>query len=273
MKKLLSAVALAAIVAVSSTPALAAGNFLEFTIDETSVPGTGVIPGLANSALVADKMNGGFSEYITIAGGLFTAKAYASIGQYFSTEGTVLETSLLSGNELVGGYRIYALFNSSGTVSGLDFTADTLSLELYIDSDSNTTFAGVDGNTAITLGNAGDDYKVAFSNAILGVGTGTLSSAPGAYNFDFQNLQLTSGDNNAFFAGNQNGEAYFVAPRPFHFIVQVNGDNDQATPLGGGTFLVTGDVSAVFKAPEPGSLALVGTLLAGLGLATRRRKV
>ncbi|MES2715308.1 MAG: flocculation-associated PEP-CTERM protein PepA [Pseudomonadota bacterium] len=273
MKKLFSVLAVAAAAAITSAPAAAAENFLNFTIDETSVPGTGLIPGLANTALVGDKLNGGFTEYVTFTGvNTFSAQAYANIGQIFANEGTALTTNLLNSNELVGGYRMYALFAAQGTFSGLNFIGNSANFYLYIDPNSDTDLSGTDGVTAITVGDNSDDYLVAYTTSLASPGTGTLASAPGAYNFDFKDFVLTSGDQNAGTAGNQNGEAYFVQPRPFHILVQVNGDNDQAVPLPGSTLLVTGDVSAVFKVPEPGSLALVGTLLAGLGLATRRRK-
>jgi len=273
MRNTLSLLAVAAAAALSSVPAIAADNFRDFTIDETSVPGTGIIPGLANAALVGDKLNGGFTEYVTFTSPTtFSAQAYASIGQIFGSEGTSLVTSLLNSNELVGGYRMYALFDALGTVTGgVNFTGTSASFTLYIDVDSNTTFAGTNGIAPITVSNNTDDYKIAFSNTLAMPGSGTLASAPGAFNFDFKDFALTTGDQNASIAGVQNGASYFVKPNPFHILVQVNGDNDQAD----GTIpnlLVTGDVSAVFRAPEPGSLALVGTLLAALGLTSRRRK-
>jgi hypothetical protein len=58
-------------------------------------------------------------------------------------------------------------------------------------------------------------------------------------------------------------------------VVNVNGDYDVLSTLDPLTGLrrITGDVSAVFKVPEPGSMALMGLGLAALGLTQRRRKV
>lgn len=260
------AMLLAAAMAVgAATPAFAVGNFQEFTINETSIPGANVL-NAANSALVADKFNGGFTEYVTFTSGTtFSAMAYAQFGQYFANDGTALVSSLLNSLEAFGGYRIYALFSASGTYSGLNFTGSAAQFDLYVDPLSNSTFVGTDGLTAITVNGSADDYKIASSNTLVGSGVGTLTAAPGAYNFNFGNFTLTDTGTS------QDGTSFFIAPSPFHVVVQVNGDNDQA-PITGATIKVTGDVSAVFPVPEPGSLALLGLGLAGLGFAARRRK-
>lgn len=265
MSKIRATLLAAAMAVGGVTSAFAAGNFQEFTIDETSVPGANVL-GLANSALVADKFNGAFTEYVTFTGpNSFVASAYANFTGYFANEGTTPVASLLNGLDAIGGYRVYALFSASGTVAGLNFTGTAAQFDLYVDPGPVTTFAGTNGLSPITLGNNADDYKIASSSTLLGVGVGTLAAAPGAYNFNFTNFTLT--DNGTL----QDGQSFFAAPNPFHIVVQVNGDNDQAQGAIP-NITVTGDVSAVFlKVPEPGALALAGLALAGVGFASRRR--
>lgn len=258
MSKFFASLAIAAAAAITAMPA-SAEQFLDFQVNEASVPGSTL-----GSVITADKLNGGFTEYVTLTGpGTFSAQAYANFGQFFKNEGTQLVGSLLNANIVFApqGYAMYALFNASGTVSGLNFTGTAAEFHLYIDPDQDTTFGTSNGVTPIATGNSGDDYEIAFSTT-LGSGTGTLQSAPGAYNFDFTNFTLTA-----------DGKLFFISPNPFHMNVRVNGDNDQAVPLGAPfPLLVTGDVSAVFNVPEPGSLALVGLALTGLGVAARRRR-
>lgn len=238
----------------------AAEQFLDFQVDEGSVAGA------AANVFTADKLNGGFTEFVTFTGvNSFEAHAYANMGQFFANEGGTLIGSQLN-NFGASGYGMYALFEATGTFTGLNFTGGTGEFRLYIDVDQDTTFGtavGIDGVTRVTSAGTADDYEIAFTTSLV-AGVGTLSSAPGAYNFDFKDFTLTAA-----------GENYFISPRPFHFFVQVNGDNDQATGTGlpGDPLRVTGDVSAVFKVAEPGSLALAGLALLGLGAARRRSRV
>lgn len=263
MKRKLSQIAFALATALASASASAA--FGDFTVDESSVPGAGA------NTFVADKLNGAFTEYVTFTSATtFSASAYATMNQFLSGEGG---TSVPSQSGCFGAncYNLYAVFQATGTVvGGLNFTGGTGEFKLYIDPGQNTTFALTSGLAPVTLGGTtSDDYLIA-SASTLESGTGTLASAPGAYNFFFTGFTLTTTDQNAA-AGVQAGNLFFTSPNPFYFRVQVNGDNDAATPVVPGTIRVTGDVSAVFV-PEPGTLALTGLALGILGFASRRRR-
>ena len=143
MKHVAAAVALVC----ATAPALAVGVFAEFRVNETVIAGTGVIPGAANANLEADKLNGSYDERLTVTGpNTFAAQAVATFSQYLANDGTLPKASLLNNLEALGGYKIYAVFNASGAITGPNaFQSTNNSFSLYLDEDSDTTYTLTDG--------------------------------------------------------------------------------------------------------------------------------
>lgn len=244
--------------------AIAAPVAADFTINEGSVPGA--VP----NVVVADTFNGRYNEVITVNPDLtFDTVAYANFGQIFSLEGTQLTITNLNGLG-ANGYGMYAIFVSSGVAIPGGFQGTSGTFQLFIDVDQNTTW-GLPGTGAgsVAVGNNSDDYMI-MSSSTLTNALGLLGN-PGAFDLWFKDIALTVGDQNGLLAGTQNGDQYFVQPRPFHVLMNVDGDFDNAQPVPG-TFLVNGDVSFIFTVSEPAGLALVGLALLGAGLASRRKR-
>lgn len=263
MRKSLVATAITAIVGLACASANA--GLLPVTINETLL-GVGT-----HITTDVGKLNGGYTETLTVNSDLsFSSTAFGDIGQLYNTAGSQIST--LVGSNTTGlnsQYAMYAIFNSDGFISSpTSFTGVTGSFKLYLDTigDSTPVF-GATGDISATAANNSDDILLASSTNLfysLGQGVGSPTSS---FKFLFDELSLT--------ADGAQGNLYFTAPNPFYVMVDVNGDFDDGllatTP---GTYAgILGDVSASFQeVPEPGSLALLGLGIAGLGMYQRRRK-
>lgn len=257
-------------------PAPASADFLDFTVNE------GTVPGAIPFVFTADKITGGYTERITFdASGNFDTTAYADFGFYSRSEGSIPVPSNLSAAcdttvidpanpcfpALPSQYALYALFASSGTATpgaggSTIFTGATGTVSYYVDPNRDTLKAvGATGADPIGLTNSGDDYLILFANN-LAEATGVLQPPTGGFfDFVFTDPTLTGP-----------GAAYWLFP-PVSFTLNPDGDFDNFAPTG--TQTVTGDVSTVFQAkavPEPMTLALFGMTLLGSGMVARRRR-
>lgn len=246
-----SAVRLLAAAAISVC-AFSSQASVTFTVDETPYGG-----GLVN----AQRINGGYTEVITFDGaGGFTTAAAATFSQFFNIGNPNVIPA-----QIGTGYSLYAIFTASGSVVPLgggltSFVGTGGSFTLYLDANQDTDLnLGATGSDAVTRNDISDDLELA-SASTLSNGTGVLvPNIGGFFDLTFNDFALT-GD----------GQNYFIAPNPFSIYVNVDGDFDNFAIAG--TQRIDGDVSAQFLVPEPGSLALAGLALLGLGVTSRRRK-
>lgn len=252
MKKTFTAAGIALALGVASATASAA-TFEDFVVDET-------ILGVGGETFTADKINGGYAEKITFDGmGGFVTNAFADFGIYFADDGLTSVTS-----DLDDTYAMYALFDADGTVAPIgpglfSFTGGSGSFSLFLDPDQDTTKTlGATGSDPIILGGDTSDDLLLASSSVVVSGAGILVTGIGGF-FDliFDEIALTD-----------DGKDYFVDPDPFYILANVDGDFDTFDVAG--TQTLTGDVSFVFRVPEPGILGLMGIALLGLGLSRRK---
>lgn len=230
----------------------AQAEFLDFTIDEGSVPGA------AANIVTGDKFTGSYTERLTINPDL--SISFTGVVQFAGLTGNEATTNVPTQIGALNGYNLYAIFQGTGSfnLATQRFSITSSSLDMYIDPDQNTTFTyGATGADGVARAGTGEDYLIAFATN-LAAGSG-IAGVPGAFLAVWDDFALTL-----------DGEDYFIAPRPFYLIAEATGDFDQNT-FAPGTFDLTGDVSAVFTVPEPSSVALMGLALLGLGVAARRR--
>jgi hypothetical protein len=260
------------------TPATAQAEFLDFTVDETTVPGTG----LSGSILFpVDEIEGGYSEIITFDGlGGFTATIIADFDTYRRNEGALIVPSDLTGGPDPGAaadeYAMYAIYIADGTVTDqgggvFTFTTNNVTATLYIDPlvDTDKSLPAV-GGAAPTLLNTGDDYdlltvtSVYFENNFV-----DLVNDVGVFDIRFDDPDLSS----CAPATTTCGDAFFAFLSELNLRATIDGDFSSFDPSAAGNVLTTGDQSLVFQVvPEPVTLSLLGLGLLSSGLVARRRQ-
>jgi len=257
--------------ALLAAPSTARAAFLDFTVDE------GTVPGAFPNIFVADKINGGYSERLSFDGlGGFSATLIADFTAYFSAEGTVpMGNQLGVPPELPFApfeYGLYALVVATGTVAGgpgtFTFNTSTIDVKLYIDPklDTTKTLPALGGAAPVVVDASADDYllltasSIYFEDNVLKTGVGGFFDI----RFDDPTLSTPPGC-----VAPLCGTSYWPDLPLIGLKATVDGDFDTFAPSG--TVTTSGDLSVVFV-PEPASLVLLGLGFASVGLMARRRQ-
>lgn len=279
MKKTLLSLAILASLGIMSAPAFAlqqSTDARDVTIQE------GGIDEAADNVIVVDQLGGQYDEIFTVTGGnSFNTLAFFNAGGWFNNSAAVgsqlnFPEAGIAGIGIDVGYGLYALFQSDGifSISGnvVTFSGGNGYIELWADPDQNTTktlpgTAGIGATVSnITLGNATEDQLLGTAS-LLTFGDGSGNTGGGANG----NFELIFGD---WMLADPDGLAYFVQPRPFYMVLDLNGNFQEFNPTSQTDILLRGNsANAFFAVPEPASIALLGLGLAGIGFSLRRRTV
>ena len=233
----------------------------------------GAIAGAVANSFQANQLSGLYDEIVTFGA-----------GNTFSTEAIFNATGWNMASQVHGfganSYELYAKFIGSGTystVGGLTtFSSTSNALQLFADANQDTVYKTAAAAAAVpsfanlvltsAAGSTADDVLLGSSSfTVAAAGKSGGSLANGDFEILFGNFNLAPA-----------GLLYFTAPRPFYMGLDLNGNFQSITPVSGTSIAITASSANAFFGnviPEPGSLALVGISMLGLGFVGKRRKL
>lgn len=250
----------------SSSPVLAGPLF---QVDQSVAGGgaSGIVSGV-------DRISFEYQSRIdqTIVGGSlagnddpFTQEGFLTKAAFGSPTGGSVPSLLNSSGD--GGYGMYGIFTITGEADplgadGIQANFNTAFMTLYIDPDQDTTLAVPGAGPVVAGGGTADDFAII--NFTLSAGEAHVFG--GLANGDFDtllNVSLTP-----------QGQAFFVDPVPFFPLENFGGNTQTITGASlTESFVATSDGGGIelFQVPEPGTLALLGLGMMGMGFINRRR--
>lgn len=282
IQKSLLAIAASALAFGFASPAMADSTAPVFTINTNAILATG------GTIFDANQMIGSSSELLRTVGNTHTGTGYLQFASF------ALNTDPVAGTGILEKYKLYALFQvadvlQSGTINTPNSInrVTKLDFQFYADPGVDTTFTRANSSGTGTEASATD---VGGNDILLGVGTlvsgvDGFDDHGGAYFNSIETFAVCSGAGTGNVQGmtipvpaclTAQGSAFFAAPVPFYGIAfDAFNNSTQGLTRNGDIVAITQASGTVDfnRIPEPGSLALLGLGLMGIGATLRRRSV